>query len=64
MLEWLAIGAIGLLDSCVTGSYKRSNSFLWRLYDHSISLVFEDAMVWLRSKNDNFSSKSLILLFG
>ena len=32
--------------------------FFRRLYDHFIRLAFEDSIVWLGSKNGNFSIKS------
>ena len=36
--------------------------FLKRLYDHSIDLGSEGTMVWLRSKNGNFSVKFYYIL--
>ena len=41
----------GLLNNCMIGSWRRLMVFFFRrLYDHSISLDFEDSMVWLESK--------------
>ena len=37
---------------------KEVDAFFERLYNHSISLDSEDTMVWLGSKNGNFSIKS------
>ena len=54
MFETIVVGVLGLSNSYMIRS--------WRLYDHSICLDIDDIMVWMETKNGNFSVKSFYSL--